>query len=218
MDTHTKRWEPLTGILFGTLLMAGGLLASTGLPYGASAGEVASFFEDAAARVSAGGALVMLSAAPLLWFVACLRRRLEADGDGGPLPGIVATAGGACAAVVLVAAASLLGTASRIGFPGRIEPAIAAVSWDLFGNLLGTALAVAMAVLVTATVIAARRSGWFAPPAAWLSWLLVAGLLALPVSWMFAAAALLWVAAVGISMTARHPSRAGVAATPTHTA
>lgn len=218
MHTHTKRWEPLAGILFGTLLMTGGLLASTGLPYGASASEVASFFEASAARIVGGGALVMLSAAPLLWFVACLRRRLEADGDDGPLAGIVATAGGACAAVVLVAAASLLGTASRIGFPGRIEPAIAAVSWDLFGNLLGTALAVAMAVLVAATVIAARRSGWFAPPAAWLSWLLVAGLLAFPVSWMFAAAALLWVAAVSVSMTARRPPQVGVATTRTRTA
>lgn len=205
MQTLKHRWESLAGILFGALLVTGGLLASRGLPYGAAASEVARFFDASRSRIIVGGALVMLSAAPLLWFVACLRRRLEADGDDGHLVAVVGTAGGAGAAVVLVGAASLTGTVSRTDFAESVAPAGAAAAWDLFGTLLGTALPVAMAVLVAATAVAARRSGWFAPWAAWLSWALAAGLLALPVAWMFASVAVLWVAAVAVAMTLRGP-------------
>lgn len=208
MHTPKHRWEPLAGVLFGALLVTGGLLASRGLPYGAAASEVAGFFYESSTRVLVGGALVMLSAAPLLWFVACLRRRLEADGDDGHLAAVVGTAGGAGAAVVLVGAASLTGTVSRTDFAESVAPAGAAAAWDLFGTLLGTALPVAMAVLVAATAVAARRSGWFAPWAAGLSWALVVGLLALPVAWMFAGGAVLWVAAVSIAMALRVPAHA----------
>lgn len=218
MDTRTKQWQSLAGVLFGVLLVAGGTLASTGLPYGAPASEVANFIEGSVTRITLGGALVMLSAAPLLWFVSCLRRRLEGDGDDGQLAGIVSAAGVACAAVVLVAAASLLGTASRANFSQAIDPAGAAASWDLFGNLLGAALPVAMAVLVAATIVAARRSGWFARWAAWVSWVLAAGLLVLPIAWIFAGGAVLWVAAVSVSMAAFRPPQVGVPAARPRTA
>lgn len=216
MDTHMPRWEPLVGVLFGVLFLAGGLLTNA-VPYSAAASETARVFEDNAGRMAAGGTLVMLSAAPLLWFVGCLRSRLRTDGDDGRLAGIVVTAGGACAAVVLVSAASLVGTVSRTSFAESIEPAGAAAAWDLYGTLLGAALPVVMAVLIGATVVSARRSGWFAPAAVWLSGVLVVGLLVLPVAWMFAGAALLWVAAVSISMT-RRPRTVGTATTRPRTA
>lgn len=185
------------------LLVTGGLMTSMGAENELPASQLASFFENSGTRIRIGSALLLLSAALLLWFVACLRRRLEADGDDGRLAAMVSTGGGAVAAVVLVAAVSMAGAVDRTARPGSIEPAEAAGAWDLYSGLLGTALPVGMAVLVGATVVAARRSGWFDPVATSLSWVLVAGLLVLPIAWMFAAGGVLWIAAVSIAMTGR---------------
>lgn len=217
MTTRMQRWEPLTGVVFGVLLVTGGLMTSRGAEDELSASQLARFFETSGVRIRVGSALLLLSAALLLWFVACLRRRLEADGDGGHLATVVSTGGGTAAALVLVAATSMAGAVDRTDRPGSIDPAGAAGAWDLYSGLLGVALPVVLAVLVAATVVAARRSGWFDPVAIWLSWVLVAGLLALPIAWMFAAGAVLWIAAVSIAMT-RRSTATGPATTRPRTA
>lgn len=217
VSTRTNRWEPLTGIIFATLLVTGGLMTSRGAEDELSATQLVTFFEHSATRILVGAGLLLLSAAVLLWFVACLRTRLMRDGDDGHLAAMVSTAGGAAAAVVLVSATVMAGAVDRTARPGSIGPEQAAGAWDLYSDLLGTALPVLMAVLVGATVVAARRSGWFAPEAAWISWALVVGLLILPVAWMFAFGAVLWITAVSISMLFLRPE-ARAQATRTRTA
>lgn len=203
MDTTMHRWEPLTGVLFGVLLVTGGLMTSRGAEDELSATQLVTVFEHSATRILVGAGLLLLSAAVLLWFVACLRTRLMRDGDDGHLAAMVSTAGGAATAMALVSATVKAGAVDRTARPGSIGPEQAAGAWDLYRDLLGTALPVMMAVLVAATAVAARRSGWFDPGAILLSWVLVAGLLVLPIAWMFAAGGVLWIAAVSIAMTRR---------------
>lgn len=203
MNTSMYRWEPLAGVLFGALLVTGGLMTSRGAEDELSASQLARFFETSGTRIRIGSALLLLSAALLLWFVACLRHRLEADGDRGHLATVVSTGGGTAAALILVSGTTMAGAVDRTDRAGSIDPAGAAGAWDLYSGLLGVALPVVMSVLVAATVVAARRSGWFDAVATWLSWVLVAGLLVLPIAWMFAAGAVLWVVAVSIGMARR---------------
>lgn len=213
MDTTTRRWEPLAGVLFGVLLVTGGLLYSSVLPNPAPVSDVARHFQDASTRISIGGATVLLGAVPLLWFVACLRRRLLDDGDDGHLAALALVGGAVSATMMLTAGAILLGAADRTDYPESLPPAWATAAWDLSAGLLGTALPAAMAVMLGAAGVAARRSGWFAPSTGALTWVLVMGLLIPPLAWMFAIGAVLWVAAVSIAM-ALQPTEGEVLAPP----
>lgn len=72
MDTTMHRWEPFTGVLFEVLLVPGGLMTSRGAKDELSASQFASLFATSATRTRVGSALLLLSAALLLWFVAYL--------------------------------------------------------------------------------------------------------------------------------------------------
>ena len=162
-----ERLAPLTGVAVLILGLAG-LVVWEGVAdrpeFDQPPGVMLDYFQEGNA-VILGGFLMMLAAVFFVWFAGYLRGVLQAAEGGTGRLGALAFAGGVAAAVFMLAmpAANLTGAvyADQLGLE-------TARTFFLFGNVFLYPAAMAAAVLVAATGVAALRTG--ALPA-WLGWL-----------------------------------------------
>lgn len=201
-QSRTEQLAPLTGVAFFVLLLAGALLINN-YEYLPPASELQGFFTDNATRLQVAGYLGVASAAFLIWFAGSVRHSLRPhEGGTGRLSAVAFGGGVASGALVALAFSVLFVGAARGGDEGGITADAAAVFYDLYGTVVGSALPVAMAVLIGATaVVAFRTRAW----PAWLAWagaVLALGSLS-PISYIFIGIDLLWVLVVSILLYTR---------------
>jgi hypothetical protein len=201
-QSRTEQLAPLTGVGFVLLFLAGALLVNK-YEYLPPASELQEFFSDNATRLQIAAYIGVVSAAFLIWFAGSVRHSLRPyEGDTGRLSAVAFGGGATSGALVALAFSVLFVGAARGGNEGGISVDAAVVFYDLYGTVVGSALPVAMAVLIGATaVVVFRTRAW----PAWLAW--VSAVLALgsvsPIAYIFIGIDLLWVLVVSILLYAR---------------
>ncbi len=206
-----SRLGPVCGLLFAPLY-AGFSFFSFELPeYFYSDERVLALYDDGASFVL-GAALIALSGAAFLVFLADLHRRLRSsDADGVPA---LALGGGLIYVAMLFAAGTLwTGYANGGGGPLEARPDQFADSATLarvlsgmgWGALLVYGL-VAAAVMITAASVAARRNGAL-PRGVVVAGFVVAPLLLAGFTWAPQFLVPLWAAAVSAATLRRVPAR-----------
>lgn len=190
-----SRVAPLTGVLFGVLLLASYLI-DPNTDFMPPANEVVSHLEDGPLRVMAGAYMRMLAAAGLVWFGGSLHKSLKRL--GGDRLALLSFGGGVMAAsLIAVGSIATVSAAERVLINETIDPGAAAALSDIAGIATGNGAPIGFAILIGAAGIAMLGSP---RQRAWVGWTSVAialGLLS-PYGWMILAAVLIWVPAAGL--------------------
>jgi hypothetical protein len=203
-----ERVAPLSGVGFAALTLLGYALWSD-LRFLDPPQDIAAEYVDDPGKVLAGSQTIAVAAFLLVWFGSSLHaaiRRVEGDDSRlGALAfgGTVAAAGLMLAAAVVNAAVALRADDSNF-----VDPAVAASLADVATVLLAGAAPVAAAVTTAATGLAALRRGRLFPVwLAWISVVLTAGLLILPINWFVSVLFLVWAGIVGLLLYRPPPYR-----------
>ncbi len=201
-QSRTERLAPLSGVVFVVLFLAGALLVNN-YDYLPPGSEVQRFFTDNATRLQVAGYVGLVSAAFLIWFAGSVRHSLRpSEGGTGRLSAVAFGGGVAAGALVALAFSVLLVAASRGGSDAGISVDGAAVFYDLYGTAGGSALPVAMAVLIGATAVVVFRTKVWPSWLAWTGAVLALGSLS-PIAYIFIGVDLLWILVVSILLYAR---------------
>ena len=136
----------------------------------------------------------------LLWFGSVLRSRLRSVETGDGMVTNVAFAGITAAAVLGGAAYSvMIASGARAGADGGISDTMATFAYDIYGTILGTGIAVALGAAIAAFAVVSSRTrlmpAWFT----WVSAIIAIGVIS-PLSYLFIALAVLWVAYVSVAL------------------
>lgn len=192
-------WEskvaPLSGVLFGLLLIAS-YLVDPNTDFMPPPEEIVGHLQDSPLLVMLGGYLRMLAAAALVWFAGTLYQSMKPLGEGRLA--MLAFGGGVMAAsLIVIGSAATVAAGERIFVTDSIDPGSATALIDLASIAIGNAAPIGFAVLIGAAgtaLLAAegpnRRIGW-------VSVVIALGLLS-PYGWVLLAATLVWVPAAGI--------------------
>jgi len=180
-----------SGVLFAVLLLAGGLLMTSKLPFLDPADDLAQGFVDDSGTILAGSQMTVLAAAALVWFAVQLRRSLGAEAESY---GRAVFGGAVWAAAVIASSAAVLGSGALRGEEdGMLSPEAASTISDMGTVLLGGAAMVGLGVMILSYGLAAVRTrsplpGWFG----WVSVLIGVALLILPINWLGIFAVPVW--------------------------
>jgi hypothetical protein len=199
-------WASLSGLLFVVLAVFGALLLFDG-PSEASPAKMASWYGSSSNRghINIGWILAGLSLFSLIWFVAALRERVlvseqAASGHGTFLSTIVLAGGTIYIAVAMAGIALTDGikTMSDDTFHHQVYSGVIHAANDAT-YLMVTTGGAAMAALIFATSVAARR---YAILPRWVSWFgYVAGVAAiLSIVFFTMIVWLLWIAVASVSL------------------
>lgn len=194
-------WEskmaPLSGVLFGVLLIAS-YLVDPNTDFMPPADEVVAYLRDGPLAVMAGAYLRLLSALALVWFAGSLHasiRRL--DDDNGRLS-LVAFGGGVMAACLLAAGAIvIIAAAERMWVVGTVDAGAAAAMFDIAGIAIGNGASLGFGIMIGATGIASLRAPGRYRWTGWSSVVIALGLIS-PYGWIVLAIVLVWVLATAI--------------------
>lgn len=177
-------WASLCGLVFVVLAVVGSILLFDG-PSSSSPAKMASYYDSASHRshFNIGWVLTGLAAFALIWFVAALRERVRASERATPEEGTLLStlvlAGGTiyiALAMAGIAVADGIKTMSDDTYHHRVYSGVIHAASDVTYLMLATG-GVAMAALIFATCVAARR---FEILPSWLTWFgFVAGVAAL---------------------------------------
>lgn len=192
-----SRVAPLSGVLFGVLLV-GAFLISPNTDFMPPADEVVAFYGAGPRRAMTAAYLILLSAAALTWFTASIHRWLSRlDDDGGRLSMLAASGGVLAAAMLAVSGVATVAAAERLAVVGTIDPGSAATLFDISGIATGNAASIGFGLLIGSTGLVVLRS---AAGPRWVGWVSLAIALGLfsPFAWVLIAIALVWVPATGV--------------------
>ncbi len=196
-EDRWARYAPLTGLVALVLMIVGAVMINS-YEYLKPPDEIVDKLEDDATLIQVASYLGVVSAFFLVWFAGSVRTWLRsAEGDPGRLSAVAfggGVAGGAC---LLVGYGALAAAAARAGSDGGTSESLATALWDLNTTLLGTALPIALAVLVGAATVVAFRTSAMKRWQTWTSAVVALGLLS-PVNWIFVAIGMLWVGVISI--------------------
>jgi hypothetical protein len=198
MSTRHRPLVALAGVAFCLLGIAGTLAYPSDPGFAAAPPEIAAFYTENDGALLAANTLYLLAGSVLLVFTGYLRSAVaRAEGGDHRLASIV-FAGGVAGAALSIGAASLdVGAALRVDEQGTISPDVAPVMWDAGHVLYGLAAPMALAVLVLATAVAARRTGLLPTWHVALSGLLGVALLAPPINHVAVIAFTFWALVTG---------------------
>ena len=200
MDTTSwERYAPLTGVLFVIFTVAGIVIGLSDSPedFPAPVEEITAYYEDDPGKIMLGTWLGLIGGFFLIWFASSVRSRLR---DGGQVRLASVAFGGAvaAAAIGMMIDTANMAAALRADEDDKIDPATATALYDFATTAIGGGLAVALAVFVAATGLAALRTaalpGWLAIA----SLVIAVALLIPPISWAVTAVAMLWALIVSI--------------------
>jgi hypothetical protein len=193
----TSRWPAITAIAY-VLLLVGSVVVggSAPDPKDAPIHQVATFYADNEASVTAGAFIALLAGTVLMFFAAQLRRALEVADRGGILPRI-AFAG----AIMLALAFALDGTISLAlaGYADTLDGSgLRALSALYFSDYVP--LNLGAQVLLLGAGLSIVRSGALPRAYGWVA--VVLGVIAgTPVGFFAFVAGGLWIVAVGIQLS-----------------
>ena len=205
-----SRVAPLSGVLFGVLLIAS-YLFDPNTDFMPPADEVVSHLESGPLRVMAGAYVRLLAAAGLVWFGGSLHRTMKRVGDGR----LALLSFGGClvaASLIAVGSTASVAAAERVLVNETIDPGAAAALFDMAGIATGNGAPIGFAILIGAAGIALLGAPGQRAWLGWISVVIALGLLS-PYGWMFLAAVLIWIPAAGIWIyrsDTRQPEPAGV--------
>jgi len=206
-----SRVAPLSGVLFGVLLIAS-YLVDPNTDFMPPPGDVVSHIQDGPLAVMSGAYLRILAAAALVWFAGSLYQSIKRSGNDRLA--MLAFGGGAVAASLMaIGSAAMVAAAERMFITDSLDPNAATALFDLAGIATGNAAPIGFAILIGAAGIALlndrpARNGWIA----WVSIVIALGLLS-PYGWVLLAAIVVWVPAAGIWLyksSSEQPQMAGV--------
>jgi hypothetical protein len=201
-----RLWSSLGGLVFVVLVVVGSALLFDG-PSDGSPAKMAAWYGSSSNRmhVNFGWILTGLGLFALIWFVAALRERVRESEEASPEQGtflstIVLVGGTVYVAVAMtgIAIADGIKSMSDDTYHHQVYSGIIHAAGDASYILVATAGA-AMAALIFATSIAARR---YAILPRWVSWLgFVAGVAAIfSVIFFTMLLWLLWIAVASVSL------------------
>jgi hypothetical protein len=209
--TGFARWAALAGAVYVLLFVVGVIVFFTGAKGGDdSPATVIKWYSDDANRnqLHYGWILIGLAIFFFLWFVAALRRAVNAGDPDGVLTGVVGLGGGIYAATTLVAVALEDGikTMSDDTFQHRVYPELIHAADDA-GWVIHASGAVGLSAMIIAASYAFMIRGAWPKWAGWVG--IVVGVLALGAIAFFPQFLfLLWILVVSVMMFLR-PARYG---------
>lgn len=197
IGSSLDRWSGLAGIIAVILLAAGAALFGV-YDYLPSSESLTERLTEGNAMVSAGGYLGVVGAFFLIWFAGSLYRILRTrEGGSGWLSTLVVGGGVAAGTVLAIGFSAIVSSAARAGTAEGIPPDEALALYDLYSQMLGLAFAVAIAVHIAAVAVLSLRTAvlpaWFA----WISLVVVVGLLS-PLSYVALAAVIVWLVVMSL--------------------
>lgn len=190
-----SRVAPLSGVLFGVLLLAS-YLTDPNTDFMPPPGEIVSHIQDGPLSVMVGAYLRMLASAALIWFAGSLRQSAK-EVDDGRLSNLAFGGGVMAASLIAVGSAATVAAAERMLVTDSIDPGSASALFDLAGIAVGNAAPLGFAILIGAAGIAVWRLGRPSPWIGTVSIVIALGLLS-PYGWVLLAAVLVWIPAAGI--------------------
>jgi hypothetical protein len=166
------RWAFLGGAVYVVLFIVGTILLFSGAPDTSSApAKVIAYYSDAGHRdkVNIGWILIGLSIFFLLWFIAALRRAVNAVDGEGVLTSIVGIGGGVYAALALASVALNDGirTMSDDTYQHRVFPELIHAADDV-GWVMHASGAAGLAAMIIAASLAFLWAGLWPKWAGWL--------------------------------------------------
>lgn len=199
-----RLWSRLSGLVFVVLAVVGSLLLFDG-PNDSSPAKMTAWYQSSSHRthINIGWILTGLGLFALIWFVAALRERVrESEQEGTFLSTIVLIGGTVYVAVAMagIAIADGIRTMSDDTYHHQVYSGVIHAASDATYLLVVTAGA-AMAALIFATSVAARR---YAILPRWVSWFgFVAGVAAIfSIIFFTMLVWLLWIAVASVSLFA----------------
>jgi hypothetical protein len=190
-----SRVAPLSGVLFGVLLIAS-YLVDPNTDFMPPPGDIVSHIQEGPLSVMLGAYMRMLAAAGLVWFAGSLHKSIQRSGDARLAQ--LAFGGGVMAgSLIAIGAAATVAAAERMAVTDSIDPDAAAALFDLAGITVGNAAPLGFAILIGAAGIAILKSRESNPWIGWVSIVIALGLLS-PYGWVLLAAILVWVPAAGV--------------------
>ncbi len=201
------RWSGLAGIIAVILLAAGAAMFGV-YDYLPSSESLTERLTEGNAMVSVGGYLGVVGSFFLIWFAGSLYRILRTrEAGSGWLSTLVVGGGVAAGTVLAIGFSAIVSSAARAGTAQGIPPDEALALYDLYSQVLGLAFAVAIAVHIAAVAALSLRTAalpaWFA----WISVLVVVGLLS-PLSYFALAAVLVWLVVMSLWSIREHEAGA----------
>ncbi len=201
-STRIERLAPLTGAVSFVLFIVAALLVNN-YDYLPPAAELKSFFQDGATRLGVAAYLGLIAAVFLIWFAGSVRDSLRgAEGKQGRLSAVAFGGGVASAALVALGFAVLAVAAARAGTSEGLNADVAAFAYDIYGAILGNALAVTLAALFGASTVVAFRSGAWPSWVVWTGAVLTVGSIS-PVAYIFIVLDVVWILVLSIFLYTR---------------
>lgn len=206
-DIRLERISSLSGVVFVVLAAIAAALFGV-WDYLPSADRVVENLNENNSGVYAAGYLGVISAFFLVWFAGSLFRVQRAREGGSGWLSVTALGGGVVAgATMAIAFSAMVASATRADTTAGISGEEALALYDLYGNMAGMALGIGMALLIGASAAVWLKSRLLPAWAAWVSVVVVIGLLS-PFSYVFLAADLVWIVAVSVWIFWKDPSTA----------
>lgn len=194
-------WEakvaPLSGVLFGVLLIAS-FLVDANTDFMPPASEVVTYLEDGPVAVMASAYLRLLAAAAMIWFSGSLYQSIRhTDDDNGRLSLLAFGGGVTGAALIAVGAVAIIAAAERVWVVEAIDPGAAAALFDIAGIAIGNGAPLGLGVMIGAAGIAGLRTPGQPRWIGWSSVIFGLGLIS-PYGWIVFAVVAVWVPAAGV--------------------
>lgn len=198
MSTRHRPLAALAGVAYCLLGIAGTLAYPSDPGFAAPSSEITTFYIENDGALLAAGTLFLLGGSVLLVFTGYLRSVLGRAEGGDQRLATMAFAGGVAGAALSLGAASLdIAASLRVDEQGTIAPDVATTMWDLGNVLYGLAAPMALAVMVLATAVVARKTGLLPIWHVALSGLLGVALLAPPINHVAVIAFTFWALITG---------------------
>ena len=195
--SRLDRASLFSGVLAVIFLIVGGALVGLTefLPSAQSAHEQ---ITENASQVLLGGYIGAIAAFFLIWFAGSLRSVLAQDEGGTARLANTAYGGGIGASVAIAMGYTVIIVAAlRADAEGGISEIAAVTYYDLWGQILGYANGILLAVFVAATAAVSLRTKLFPSWFGWLSILVAIGLLT-PYNYIFNILTIAWIFVVSL--------------------
>lgn len=191
-ETRNEQYAAITGVVAIGLLVLGAVLFDF-YEYLPEADDIQFHLEDNSTRVQVAGYVGVLAAFFFYWFASSLRAMLRAaEGGTGRVSNIAF--GGAIGAGTLMAGGFvlLLAAGARAGTDAGISGIAATTTYDIYGLVFGSAVPLALGVMIAAFSVIALRTRVVPQWLGWASVVIAVGSIS-PLSYIFVALDALWV-------------------------
>lgn len=192
-ESTLVRLAPFTGAVFVIFAVGGGLFGLGGVEWLASGEDIAAHFQENTRAVWTGAGLMMLAPVFLLWFLGSLWQRMRAVEATPARLSVIMFGGGVAFAAAHIAGASLIMGAAGRASERALAPAYAELAFDGASILWSVGGAIALAVVLLSFAVLAARARTYPTWWVWVTGLVGAALLIVPIAWLVMIAGMAWI-------------------------